>query len=200
MRTTVVLTVLSYSCALAVGLVVAAWRVSPVPPLRWAGATYVELVRNTPLAALMVLAFFGLPKVGLLWSGFTTAVIVLSLYTGTFTAETLRAGINTVSRGQVEAARAVGLTFVQTLALVVLPQAVRSVVAPLGSVLIALTKNSSIASLITVVELSEVADRLNNATARPIPVFLGAATAYVVLTLPMGWAVGILERRTAVLR
>lgn len=200
MRTTVVLTALSFACALVVGTVVAAFRVSPVAPLRLAGTTYVELVRNTPLAALMILAFFGLPKIGFLFSGFATAVVVLALYTGTFAAETIRSGINTVGRGQVEAARAVGLTFTQTLRHVVLPQAVRAVVAPLGSVLIALTKNSSLASLVTVVELTEVADRLNNETARAIPVFLGAATAYLILTLPMGWAVGVVERRSALAR
>lgn len=200
MQTTVVLTTVSFAIALAVGTVVAAWRVGPVPPLRWAGGAYVETVRNTPLTVLMLLAYFGLPKVGLVWSGFTTAVLVLALYTGTFVAETVRSGINAVGAGQVEAARAIGLTFPESLRHVILPQALRTVVAPLGSLLIALTKNSSLASLITVVELTEVADRLNNATARPVPIFLGAATAYVLLTLPMGWAVGWLERRTRVRR
>ena len=108
--TTVQLTVLAYLLAFAIGLVIATFRFSPVPPLRWAGVTYVELVRNTPLLVLLILAFFGLPKLGLVWSPFTTAVIILSVYTGAFIGETIRAGVNTVAAGQVDAARAIGLT------------------------------------------------------------------------------------------
>ena len=197
MVVTVLLTVLSFSAALVIGTVVAAFRVSPVPPLRAAGGAWVETLRNTPLTVLMVLFFFGFTKVGVRYSGFTSAVIVLSAYTSAFVAETVRSGINAVARGQAEAARSVGLTFPQALGLVVLPQAFRTVVPPLGSLFIALTKNSSIASVISVVEITEVADRLNNETARPVAVFLGAAVAYLFLTLPSGYLVGVLERRVA---
>jgi glutamate transport system permease protein len=200
MRTTVSLTLLSFAAAMVVGTVVAACRVSPVPPLRWAGATYVELVRNTPLAVHFVLFYFGLTKVGIRYGPFTSAVVVLAMYTSAFVAETVRSGVNAVSTGQAEAARSLGLTFPQVLRIVVLPQAFRTVVAPLGNLFIALTKNSSVASVISVLEITEVADRLNTATARPIPVFLGAAAAYVVLTLPSGWAVGAIERRVAIKR
>lgn len=200
MVVTVLLTLLSFSAALVIGTAVAAFRVSPVPPLRGAGAVWVEALRNTPLTVLMVLFFFGFTKVGVRYSGFTSAVIVLSAYTSAFVAETVRAGINAVARGQAEAARSLGLTFPQTLGLVVLPQAFRTVVPPLGSLFIALTKNSSIASVISVVEITEVADRLNNETARPVPVFLGAAVAYLVLTIPSGFLVGTLERWAAIKR
>ena len=194
------LTLLAWTMAFAVGLVVAAFRVSPVPPLRAAGTFYVETVRNTPLTVSMILFYFGLPKVGITYSAFWTAVIVLGAYTGSFVAETVRAGINSVAQGQAEAARALGLTFPQVLGIVVLPQALRTVVAPLGSLFIALIKNSSVAAAISVIELTEVADRLNNETARAIPVFLGAAAAYLLLTLPSGFAVGALERRLAIKR
>ena len=200
MRTTVLLTVLSYAAAFVIGTVVAAFRVSPVPPLRAVGAFYVGTVRNTPLAVLMILFFFALPDVGILYSSFVSAVIVLSAYTGAFVGETIRSGINTVSRGQAEAARALGLTFPQTLRLVVLPQAYRAVVAPLGGLFIALIKNSSIASVISVTELTRVADNLNTQTARPIPVFVGAAVAYVLLAVPSGLLVGVIERRVAIKR
>lgn len=200
MRTTVSLTIAGFLMAMVVGTVVAAFRVSPVPPLRWAGATYVELVRNTPLAVLFVLFYFGVTKVGILYGPFTSAVIVLGAYTSAFVAETVRSGMNAVATGQAEAARALGLTFPQVLRIVVLPQAFRTVVAPLGNLFIALTKNSSVASVISVLEITEVADRLNTNTARPIPVFLGAAVAYLVLTLPSGWAVGAIERRVAIKR
>ena len=200
MLRTVELTLLAWVLACIIGLAVAAFRVSPVPPLRVAGAAYVETVRNTPLTVLMVFLYFGLPKVGILYSPFVSAVIVLAAYTGAFLAETVRAGINSVGQGQAEAARSLGLTFPQVLRIVVLPQALRTVVAPIGNLFIALTKNSSIAAAISVVELTETADRLNNETARAIPVFLGAALFYLVLTIPSGWAVGWLERRVAIKR
>jgi len=200
MRTTVALTVLSFAAALVVGTAVAACRVSPVPPLRWAGALWVELVRNTPLSVLLLLFFFGFTKLGVVYPAFTSAVIVLSAYTSAFIAETVRAGINAVAGGQAEAARALGLTFGQSLATVVLPQALRTVVAPLGGLFIALIKNSSLASLLSVVDLAGVADRLNTATARPIPVFLGAAAAYLLLTIPSGVAIAFVERRVAIKR
>jgi glutamate transport system permease protein len=201
MQTTASLTFLSFAIALLLGTVIAAFRVSPIPPLRWAGTFYVEVIRNTPLAVLMVLFFFGLPKAGLQFeSFFVSAVIVLSLYTSTFIAETVRSGINTVAVGQAEAGRALGLTFPQVLLAVVLPQAMRAVAAPVGSVFIALIKNSAIASIIAVVDLTYVADQVATHTARPIPAFLGAAVGYLVLAIPSGWVVAMVERRVAIKR
>ena len=194
------LTVLSFAMAMVIGTLVAGLRVSPVPPLRWLGTVYVEIVRNTPLLLLMYLFFFGFTKIGIRYSTFTSAIIVLSAYTGTFVAETVRAGINTVAPGQAEAARALGLGFLQLLFLVVLPQAFRSVVAPLGSVFIALIKNSAIAFTIGATDLSFESNQLSNSTGRPVAVLLGAGFFYLLLALPSGWAVGWLERRLAVRR
>lgn len=201
MRTTVLLTVLSFAAALVIGTVVAAFRVSPVPPLRAVGAFYVGTVRNTPLAVLIILFFSGLPDAGIIvQSRFVSAVIVLSAYTGAFVAETVRAGVNAVSKGQAEAARALGLTFPQVLVVVVIPQAVRTVVAPLGSIFIALIKNSSLAALISVHELAGTTQELLNETARPIPIFAGTAVAYLLLAVPSGLAVSRLERALAIKR
>lgn len=199
-RTTAALTALSWAGAFVIGVVVASFRVSPVPPLRVVGATYVEVVRNCPLAVLFVVLVFGFPKIGLTYSYFTSAVIVLSAYTGAFVAETVRAGINTVAPGQVDAARALGLTFPQVLGLVVLPQALRTVVAPLGNLFIALIKNTSIAYTISVIDLTGAAYGLANASAQVIPVFLAAALSYLAMTLPSGALVGVLERRVAIKR
>ncbi len=197
---TVELTVIAYLGAFVIGTVVAAFRVSPVPPLRMVGTVYVDVIRNIPLAVHFVLFFFALPKVGIRFSPLISAFIVLAAYHGSFAAETIRAGINTVARGQAEAARALGFTFPVVLGRVVLPQALRAVVPPLGSLFIALVKNSSLAYTISVVELTGVADKLATDTARPIPAFLGAAAAYLILTLPAGYAVSRLERRLAVAR
>lgn len=200
MRTTASLTVLSFAMAMVIGVVVAACRVSPIPPLRAAGALYVEAVRNTPLTVLMILFFFGLTKVGIRYGTFTTAVIVLGGYTGAFVGEMVRSGVNAVSLGQGEAARAIGLTFPQSLRLVILPQALRTVVAPLGGLFVALVKNSSIASLIAVKDLTYLTNQLGNDTARYIPVFLGAAVAYLAITIPAGIAIVWLDRRVAIRR
>lgn len=200
MGRTLQLSVLSFLFAFVIGLMVAAFRVSPVPPLRWAAATYVELIRNTPLLVLMFVMVFGLPSVGITYSFFTSAIVVLSAYTGTFVGETVRSGINSVSKGQAEAARALGLTFPQVLRLVVLPQALRTVVGPLGGIFIALLKNSSLAVVIAVPELTSAAEEVGTATAQFIPAYLGAAACYLVLTVPSGVATVWLERKVAVKR
>ena len=200
MLATVVLTLVSFAFAAALGVVVAGFRVSPVPPLRAAGAFYVNVVRNTPLAVLFILFYFGLTKVGLVYEPFTTAILVLSLYTGTFVGETVRSGINAVSRGQGEAARSLGMTFPQLLGVIVLPQAVRTVVQPLGSIFIALIKNSALATIISVSNLSKTADALATETAQVVPIYMCAALAYLLLTLPAGQAVGWLERKVAIRR
>lgn len=178
----------------------AACRVSPVGPLRLAGAAWVEVIRNTPLTVLFVLFFFGLTKVGIRYSVFTSAVVVLSLYTSALVCEAVRSGINAVGRGQGEAARSLGLTFPQTLIAVVLPQALRTVVAPLGNLFIALTKNTSVASVISTIEITKVADNLSNETAQPIPILIGAGIAYLLLTLPSGLVFELIERRVALKR
>ena len=200
MRRTVELSVLSFVIAFAVGIVAAGLRVSPVPPLRWASASYIELVRNTPLLVLMFIVVFAFPSIGFTWSYFTSAIVALSAYTGTFVGETVRSGINSVSKGQVEAARALGLTFPQVLRLVVMPQALRTVVGPLGGIFIALLKNSGVAVAINVPELTSAANEIGTETAQVIPAFLGAAAAYLLLTIPSGFATNWLEHRVAIKR
>ena len=201
MRTTASLTLLSFAAALVIGAVIASFRVSPIPPLRAVGFLYVGIIRNTPLALLIILFFNGFPDAGIIvQSRFTSAVIVLAAYTGAFVGEALRAGVNAVARGQAEAARALGLTFPQVLLVVVLPQAVRTVVAPLGSIFIALIKNSALAALISVQDISGVTEQLINSTGDYIPLFAAAAAAYLALALPAGLAVSRIERRLAIKR
>lgn len=186
--------------SLLIGLVIAGFRVSPVPPLRAVGASYVELFRNTPLTALMLLTFFGLPEVGFPPQYYRFAILALSLYTGAFMSESIRSGINAVNRGQTEAARAIGLGFGQVLTLIVLPQALRTVVAPIANLFIALTKNSSVAYVISVTELTGVTRIIANETAMPLSAYLGGAIGYLILTIPAGLLFGVLERRVAIAR
>jgi glutamate transport system permease protein len=198
---TLALTVVSTVLALLLGTLLAAMRVSPVPTLRAAGATYVEIVRNTPLTLVFFFAVFVLPQLDILLSYFAFAVLAVTVYHAAFFCEAVRSGINAVGVGQAEAARSIGLTFTQSLRLVVLPQAFRTVVPPLINVVIALTKNTSIAAAFGVFELTAVATRLANENSQAvIAVFAGAAVCYLALTLPSGWLAGRLERRVAVAR
>lgn len=200
--TTLSLAVLSGLCALVLGTVLAAMRVSPVAPLRAAATFYVEVFRNTPLTVVFFFLAFGIVQVDLQFpSRFISAVAALSLYTSAFVCEAVRSGINSVPPGQAEAARALGLGFGQTLATVVLPQAFRTVVPPLGNVWIALAKNTSIAAGFAVTDLTAVLQRLANQNSdQLLTVFLAIVAAYLVITLPSAWLIGIVERRTAILR
>ena len=199
--TTLALTVVSTVLALALGTLLAAMRVSPVPTLRGAGATYVEVVRNTPLTVVFFFAVFVLPQLDVRLSFFAFAVIAVTVYHAAFFCEAVRSGINAVGVGQAEAARSIGLTFTQSLRLVVLPQAFRTVVPPLGNVFIAMVKNSSIAAGFAVSGLSSLLPRLVNADAAALTsVLLGIVVAYMLITLPLAFAVNRLERRVAILR
>jgi glutamate transport system permease protein len=199
--TTLEVSALSSVLALLLGTLLAAMRVSPVPTLRVAGATYVELVRNTPLTVVFFFVVFVLPQLDILLPYLAFAVIALTVYHAAFFCEAVRSGINAVGVGQAEAARSIGLTFGQSLRLVVLPQAFRSVIPPLINVVIALIKNSSIAAAFGVVELTATGTRLANANGDAvIAVLAGVAVCYLVLTLPSGWLAGRLERRLVVAR
>jgi glutamate transport system permease protein len=210
--TTIQLTVFSAIGALILGTVLAAMRLAPVPMLNWLGTTYVNTVRNTPLTLIILFCSFGLAQtLGITMadpksptsiedSNFRLAVLGLTLYTASFVCETVRSGINTVPLGQAEAARSLGFTFSQNLRIVLLPQAFRSVIIPLGSVLIALTKNTTIASAIGVAEAALLMKEMIENTAALLAVGTIFALGFVVLTLPMGLLFGWLGKRLAVAR
>jgi glutamate transport system permease protein len=199
--TTLALAVVSSLLALVLGTLLAAMRVSPVPTLRATGATYVEVVRNTPLTLVFFFAVFVLPQLEIRLSFFVFAVIAVTVYHAAFFCEAVRSGINAVGVGQAEAARSIGLTFTQSLRLVVLPQAFRTVIPPLINVVIALTKNTSIAAAFGVVELTAVTTRLATVNSDAvIAIFVGSAICYLAMTLPSGWLAGQLERRVQVAR
>ena len=199
--TTLGLSLLAGLLALVLGTLLAAMRVSPIPPLRGLATFYVETFRNTPLTVVFFFIIFGLPQIDFVIGFFPGAVLSVGLYTAAFVCEALRSGINAVSGGQAEAARALGLTFGQSLREVVLPQAFRTVVPPLGNVLIAMVKNTSIAAGFSVSELSSLLPRLVNADAGDLTlVLVGVVVGYMVITLPSALAVNRIERRVAILR
>lgn len=210
--TTIQLTVFSAIGALILGTALAAMRLAPVPMLNWIGTTYVNVVRNTPLTLVILFCSFGLSQtLGITLvdsqsltsiedSNFRLAVLGLTVYTAAFVCETVRSGVNTIPLGQAEAARSLGLTFGQNLRMVLLPQAFRAVIIPLGSVLIALTKNTTIASAIGVAEAALLMKEMIENTAALIAVGTIFAVGFVILTLPLGLLFSWLGKRLAVAR
>lgn len=210
--TTIQLTAYSAVGALILGTLLAAMRLSPVPMLNWIGTLYVNVVRNTPLTLIILFCSFGLSQtLGITLvdsksltsiedSNFRLAVLGFIVYTAAFVCETVRSGVNTVPLGQAEAARSLGFTFGQNLRMILLPQAFRAVINPLGSVLIALTKNTTIASAIGVGEAALLMKTMIENEAALI--YIGAifAFGFVILTLPMGLFFSWLGRRLAVAR
>jgi glutamate transport system permease protein len=193
--------------ALVIGTIVAVMRVSPVAVLRLMGTSYVNIFRNTPLTLLMVMSVLGLTFImgialsqDLTQNAIRWAVVMLSVYHAAFVCEALRSGVNTVPAGQVEAARAIGLTFGQSMWNVVLPQAFRGSIAPLGSTLIALIKNTTVAAVIGVTEAAGLMQEVIENETGSLGVFLVFAMGFVILTLPLGLLFTSLSRRLAVRR
>ncbi|WP_327705206.1 amino acid ABC transporter permease [Streptomyces decoyicus] len=198
---TLAITASSGLLALVLGVLIAGFRVSPIPPLRAFGTAWVTLLRNTPLTLLFLVAFFVVPQIlfnG--WSPFALATLALGFYTSSFVCEAVRSGINTVPLGQAEAARSIGMTFSQTLRMIVLPQATRTVLSPLSSIFIALTKNSAIAGAFSYPELFSVSKLLNDKGYAIALIFLWTALAYLIITFAISGFFRLLERRMGVVR
>ena len=205
---TIQLAVFSAVGALLLGTVVAVMRVSPVRILQMLGTWYVNTFRNTPLTLLMVFAILGatfilginLAPGSINDNNFRWAVVMLSVYHAAFVCEALRSGVNTVPAGQAEAARAIGLTFGQTMSQVILPQAFRGAIAPLGSTLIALIKNTTVAAIIGNQEAAGQMSEIVENEGSSIGIFLIFALGFVILTLPLGLLFTSMSRRLAVKR
>ena len=205
---TLQLLVISGVLASILGLIVVTMRISPVSSFRAFATGYTEVLRNTPLTLVLFFCAFVLPYLGTQFENlnsqqtyFLFAIIGLSLYTSPFIAEALRSGVNGVPVGQAEAARSIGLPFGQTLALVVLPQAIRMVIPPLINVFIALTKNTSVAGGFAVIELFAASRGVINSFGDSvIPVLTGVAVLYLCITIPLGLIAGRIENKLVVLR
>jgi glutamate transport system permease protein len=193
--------------SLVIGTLITAMRVSPIRVLRIAGGFYVNTLRNTPLTLVLLFCSLGLsdtlhfrisntPSINFFW----LAVLGMSVYTAAFVAESLRAGINTVPMGQAEAARAIGLTFTQSLRMVIMPQAFRAVIAPLGSVMIAMIKNTTVVLVASYYEAASLMKDMFEQYGASLPIFIGFAVGFMCLTLPTGLFFNWLAKRMAVAR
>ncbi|QCU77693.1 ABC transporter permease subunit [Citricoccus sp. SGAir0253] len=202
------LTVLAAIGSFVLGTLLAVFRISPVGSLRAIGTSYVNVVRNTPLTIIMVLgvlAVWGQLKIEFSrdfnLNFFTYAVIALSIYHAAFVCEAIRSGVNTVPQGQAEAARAIGLSFLPAARMVVLPQALRGAITPLGNTLIALTKNTTVAAAASVAEASGLMKTMIEFNPDlMIYIFLTIAIGFCVIVIPMGLLTTWLSDKLAVAR
>lgn len=198
---TLKLAFVSFGIALVVGVIVVSFRVSPIPPLVRVATWFVAAFRNTPLLVVFFLALFGLGDLGLIYDFFPTAAVALGLYTGAYMAEVLRSGINAVPQGQAEAGRSIGLGFIQLMRLVVIPQAVRTVIGPIGNLFVANFKNTAVASTISVLELTGQSKRMfNDASAGVWRVLLVIAAIYLLFLFPAGYLFRWLDSRYSIRR
>jgi putative glutamine transport system permease protein len=189
---------LAFVLAAALGLAVATLRVTPSVPARAVGTAYVELIRNVPLIVQIFFLFFALPSLGIRLPAFACGVLGLGIYTAAFVAEAIRSGIAAVPAGQLEAARASGLSYVAAMRLVILPQAIRLTIPPLGNTTLNMIKNSSLVSTIAIADVLGVANLIGARTFSYVPMFVGAALAYLIVTLPAGALTAWLEQRYAI--
>ena len=206
LRLTLELTTYALLGSLVLGFVIALFRISPLVPLRWVGAGYVEFFRNTPLLAQLFFWGFGSPLIGVRFSSdpleglFRAATAGLITYHAAYVAEVVRSGLLSVEGGQLEAARSLGLSYPQMLRYVQIPQAVRVVVPPMGNIAIALSKNTSQASVLGVAELLTAGELVESRTFRAAEAFAAVALLYLIITIPLAVGVNWLERRFAVAR
>ena len=201
---TVILFLIGGVIALVLGFIVGAMRVSPVPVARAVGTVYVNIIRNTPLTLVFFFFVFGYPKLDLPpLPPLVLGIAAISIYTATYVAEVLRAGINTVPVGQAEAARAIGLPFGKVMSLIVLPQAFRSVMPPMMSVFIALLKNTTIAAGFGIKDLAALRATVADSPDRPgtmLEILLLVAVVFVVLVLVLSWIQNRMEKKWKVAR
>ncbi|GAA0131701.1 amino acid ABC transporter permease [Bacillus velezensis] len=179
----------------ALGVLIAVMRITAFKPLQWIGTAYVEFIRNIPLLLITFVFYFGLPNAGLRLDGFQAGTIALTIYTSAFIAEAIRAGIQTVPNGQMEAARSSGFTYSQAMRYIILPQAVKIVIPPLGNQFLNLVKNSSILGVVAGLDLMYQADLVSSSTLVVFDVYIFVALFYLILTIPLSIGVHYLERR-----
>jgi His/Glu/Gln/Arg/opine family amino acid ABC transporter permease subunit len=199
---TVRLVVISFVIAMVVGTAVAALRVAPLKPLNWIGGVFVEVFRNTPLLVLLFISYAGLRRAGGPIDAWVAGTASLGLYTAAYVAEALRSGVFAVGKGQIEASLSLGLDYPRTMRYIILPQAFRTVIPHLGSLTIAMIKNSAIigVSLLALPDLLHQARLVNSRTFATNETFFWAAVGYLMLTLLATVAVRRLEARYAIHR
>lgn len=197
LKYTVMSSVIALIGSFILGVILAIMRIAPIRILNWVGSAFVEFVRNIPLVLIAFIFYFAFPVIGITLNGFVAGTVTLTIYTAAFIAEVIRAGILSVAKGQMEAARSSGLTYVQAMYYVVLPQAVKIVIPPLGNQFLNLVKNSSILGIIAGADLMYQGDLISTKTFVTFDVYIFVGMFYLILTIPLSMLVRYLEKRLA---
>lgn len=195
---TIQLSVLTCILGLACGALGASMRLSRLAPLRWIAATYVSLFRGTPALIQVFILYFGGPQIGINLDSFTAGTIALGVNIGAYMTETIRGAILSVDKGQTEAARTLGMSRWETMRKVVLPQAARMMIRPLGVNINALIKGTALLAPISVLELTQTAQRFIGSTYKPFEMFLLAGILYMSIIYVVGQGVNWLDRRARI--
>ncbi|BCJ86156.1 amino acid ABC transporter permease [Effusibacillus dendaii] len=195
--TTLEVSLLALAGSFLVGVVLAVMRIAPFKPLNGISYVIVEFVRNIPFLLQVFFFYFGLSAIGIQLSAFVSGTLGLTVYTGAFIAEAIRAGIQSVSRGQMEAGRASGLSYSQTMRHIILPQAIKLVIPPIGNQFLNLVKNSSVLAVISGMDLMYQGDLISAKTYVVFDVYIFVALFYLVITIPVSLFVNSLEKRLA---
>lgn len=195
---TIKLTFLAITLGTLIGLLVALAKISSFKILRWFGGIYTWVIRGIPLLLQLMFLYYGLPFLGITLNEFTVAVIGMSVCGGAYIAEIIRAGIQSIDKGQMEAALSLGMTYTQAMRRIILPQAYKRLLPPMGNEFITLMKDSSLVSVICMTELLRAANLLQNATFRPIEIYVTAGILYLMMTTFFTMVVSCLEKRLAV--
>ncbi len=195
---TVKITSLSVGVGIIIGIIGGLMRVSKNPILYWLSTVYVEIIRGTPLLVQIFIVYFGLPSIGIRLTPYLSAVAALGINSGAYVSEIVRGGIQSISKGQMEAARSLGMSYAQAMRYVILPQALVRILPPLGNEFIALIKDSSLVSTIAIAELTRVGQQIITRTFQSFEIWTGVALFYFAMTFIMSRIVRFLESRLAI--
>lgn len=195
--TTLQVSLLALIASFLLGTILAVMRLAPFKPLNVLSRVYVEFVRNTPILIQLFFFYFGLPALGVQLNPFISGTLGLTVYTGAFIAEVIRAGIQSVDRGQMEAGMASGLSYSQTMRHIILPQAIKVVIPALGNQFLNLVKNSSILAVISGGDLMYQGDLISSQVFVVFDVYIFVALLYLIITIPLSYLVNMMERRLA---
>lgn len=195
---TVIVTIISMAFGLIFGMLAALSKLSKIKILRWLANQYIDIIRGTPLLVQLFIIYYGLPQIGITINPFSSAILGLSINTGAYVAEAIRSGILAVDQGQREAAAALGFSSSQTMRLIIIPQALKTMIPPVGNQFLLLIKDSSLVSTITLVELTRTAQRIISTTYKPIELYIAAAVIYYVISLLATKLLNLLEKRARI--
>lgn len=197
LKMTIPLTAISFACALVIAVIAAMIRVAKVPVLQQIVRFYIWVIRGTPLLVQLYVVFYGLPNLGVVLEPFPTAVLVFSTNEGAYCAETMRAAIESIPRGQMEAGVCVGMSWMQTMRHVVLPQAFRTAFPPLSNSLISMLKDTSLAANITVMEMFMVTQRIASRYYEHLALYIEVAMIYLLFCTVLTKVQAVCEKKLA---